>query len=440
VAAQAVSAACSVDSGEVAEMTAGVRIRLIAFVVVSAVGIVYVAGSFLGITDRLLGRGFTMHATLPASGGLFTGSEVTYRGVKVGKVSRVDVTPAGIRVDLAIKDKVKIPQDSTVHVHNLSAVGEQYLDFEPAANKGPYVDQGDTIKGDASSLPMSEEQLLTEMDAMVDSVDKTELSTVISELGNMFRDTANPLQRMVDSGTVFVDEAVANKDQTISLLSTGRTVLQTQADHEKDIGVFAQDLADLTGTLRTSDQDLRTILQGGPGAVREVDSLLKGLEPTLPVFLSNLVTVNQVLTTNIPGLEQTLVTFPRVIASGFSGTPGDGYGHINLQLNNSVPPCTKGYLPSSKWRPATDETDKPFFPARCLDATKAQRGTRYAPSFGSASSSGRSYRVSPYDAQTGVADAGNGRTVTMGPAGGLQSVFGDNAWKWMLTGPVVQSD
>jgi len=434
-------------------MTRGVKIRLIAFVVLSAVGIVYVAGSFLGIVDRVLGRGFTMHATLPTSGGLFTGSEVTYRGVKVGKVSRVDVIPSGIRVDLALKDKTKIPKDSAIYVHNLSAVGEQYLDFEPRANKGPYAGPGDTIKGDESSLPMSEEKLLTEMNAMVSSVDSNELSTVVSELGNMFRSTANPLQRMVDSGGQFVDEASANKEETIALLDTGKTVLQTQADHEKDITTFARGLAALTGTLRTSDKDLRTILQGGPPAVREVNSLLKGLEPTLPVFMSNLVTTNQVLTTNIPGLEQTLVTFPRVIASGFTGTPGDGYGHINLQLNNSVMPCTKGYLPNGRWRPATDVSDKQFYPAKCRDPRGQpgyrgsdsqpeinQRGVNFAPSFGSASSGGKSYRVSPYDASTGEVDAGNGTTLVVGAQGGLRTVFGDDSWKWMLTGPVTRSD
>ena len=181
----------------------------------------------------------------------------------------------------------------------------------------------------------------------------------------MFRGTANPLQRMVDSGSQFVDEAAANSDATITLLETGQTVLQTQADHEQDIRTFARDLADLTGTLRTSDQDIRTILQGGPPAVREVNSLLKGLEPTLPVFLSNLVTTNQVLAANIPALEQMLVVFPHVIAAGFTGTPGDGYGHINLQFNNNVPPCTKGYKPPSQWRPATDTSDGPVYPAKC---------------------------------------------------------------------------
>ena len=92
---QPADSAVSSASGEVAAMTHGARVRLIAFVVLSAVGIVYVASSFLGLTDRLLGRGLTIKATLPNSGGLFTGSEVTYRGVKVGKVSGDGRHPQG---------------------------------------------------------------------------------------------------------------------------------------------------------------------------------------------------------------------------------------------------------------------------------------------------------------------------------------------------------
>ncbi len=422
-------------------MKRGVKVRLVAFVVLSAVGIVYVAGSFLGITDRLLGRGITIKATLPASGGLFTGSEVTYRGVKVGKVSAMDVTRRGLLVRIALEDGTRIPLDTKMHVHNLSAVGEQYLDFEPADDKPPYAKAGDTIHGDESSLPTSEEVLLTQMDAMVDSVNGADLSTVVGEAGTMFRGTANSLQRMVDSGGHFVDVADANKEETIALLDTGQTVLKTQAKHEKDIQTFAKGLADLTGTLRTSDKDIRTLLQGGPPAVREVNSLLDGLEPTLPIFLSNLVTTNQVLTANLPALEQMLVVFPHVIAAGFTGTPGDGYGHINLQFNNSVPACTKGYKPPSQWRPATDTTDAPIYPAQCKSGPPLEmRGFREAPKSGAAASSGRAYRVSSYDATTGRVDTGDGQSLVIGNGGGPRTVFGDDGWKWMLTGPVTADD
>jgi phospholipid/cholesterol/gamma-HCH transport system substrate-binding protein len=218
-------------------------------------------------------------------------------------------------------------------------------------------------------------------------------------------------------------------------------VLKTQARHEQDIQAFARDLADLTGTLRTSDKDIRTVLQGGPPAVREVNSLLKGLEPTLPVFLSNLVTTNQVLTANLPALEQMLVVFPHVIAAGFTGTPGDGYGHINLQFNNSVGPCTKGYKPPSQWRPATDTTDAPIYPAQCQSGDpKEMRGFRNAPQSGTSGATGRSYRVAPYDARTGVVDTGSGQPLVVENGGGLQSVFGADGWKWMLMGPEAAGD
>ena len=416
-------------------MTRGVRVRLLAFVALSAIGIVYVASNFLGLTDRLLGRGLNLRATLPTSGGLFTGSEVTYRGVKVGKISGMHVTRNGLLLDLALKDGTKIPLDTKMHVHNLSAVGEQYLDFEPPDDKPPYAKPGDVLKGDKSSLPMSEEVLLTQMNSLVDSVSSTDLSTVVGEAGTMFRNTANPLQRMVDSGSQFVDTAAANADDTIALLDTGRTVLQTQARHEKDIQTFARGLADLTGTLKASDSNLRTILQGGAPAAREVNALLKGLEPTLPVFLSNLVTTNQVLVANLPALEQLLVVFPHVIAAGFTGTPGDGYGYINLQFNNNVPACTKGYKPPSQWRPATDESDGPIYPAQCKSGPPLDmRGYRYAPKAGGAASPGRNYGVAPYDARTGQVDSGNGSSLVLGRRGGLHTVFGDDSWKWMLTG------
>lgn len=410
-------------------MTRGIKIRLIAFLMLSAVGIVYVAGSYLGIVDRVLGRGLTVHATLPASGGLFVGSEVTYRGVKVGKVSRMDVIPSGVRLDLALKEGTRIPRSSPVYVHNLSAVGEQYLDFEPPSKKGPYASAGDTFRGDASSLPESTDELLMSLDGLVSSLDGEQLSTAVSELGTMFRGTADPLSRMIDSGTRFVAAAKASQPQTISLLGTGQTVLTTQKANADNIRAFARDLSSFTAGLKGSDKDLRVLLQGGPPALDEVRSLLEGIEPTLPVFISNLVTVNQVVTARLPALEQTLVTFPRVIESGFTGTPGDGYGHINLQMNYDVPPCTLGYKPKKDWRPATDTADTPFYPAKCLSgAPYNQRGSKYAPAVGAASGAG--YRVAPYDARTGQVDD----TLTLG----RHTVFGDYSWQSMLIGPTEQ--
>lgn len=417
-------------------MSSGVRLRIAAFIVLSAVGIVYIAGNYLGLVDKVLGRGLTVHATLPSSGGLFEGSEVTYRGVKIGRVTRMDATADGVRLDLALKHGTELPLDSPMYVHNLSAVGEQYLDFEPPDDSGPYAEAGATFEGDEDSLPVDEGDLLIELDELVGSVDEENLTTVVRELGAMFTDTGRPLQRLLDNGSTFVREAATHTADTIRLLDRGLRVLKTQQGQGENIRSLARDLRELTDSVAASDADLERTLNGTPGAARQVDGLLRDLAPTLPVLLGNAISVNQVVTTHLNGVEQLLVTYPRVISSGFTGTPPDGYGHVNMQLDYRVPPCSDGYEPRREWRPPSDLKDGPIFPARCRSGSPyVMRGSNYSPSPGS---SGSVYRSS-YDPWTGVVDGAvdrHGNAVRFVDQGDL-SLLGGDAWKWLLAGSVM---
>ena len=420
-------------------MTAGVRRRLVAFVILSAVGIVYVAASYLGFVDKVLGRGFTVEATLPTSGGLFVGSEVSYRGVKIGEVSRMTATRDGVTLELALEEGTELPVDAPMYVHNLSAVGEQYLDFEPTGDDGPYADEGTVLAGSEKSLPVDEADLLVDLDAFVNSVDQPSLQVLISELGDMFEDTAGPLQNLLDDGGAFIDEAAAHTDDTIRLLETARTVLGTQRDEGENLRSFSADLSDLTDALRASDGDLRTVLDDTPGTAREVTALLRDLEPTIPVLLNDLITVDATVVSHLDGVEQLLVTFPRVIAGGFTGSPPDGYGHVNLQLDYSQPPCTNGYKPSSEWRRGDELTDAPIFPAVCKDGdTLVQRGTPNVPGTPNNPAPARAFERS-YDPASGLADGvlgRGGRQVRFLPPEDL-AILGEDSWKWQLVGPVA---
>jgi phospholipid/cholesterol/gamma-HCH transport system substrate-binding protein len=416
----------------------GIKVRIAAFLVLSAVGIVYIAGTYLGLVDRVLGRGITVHATLPTSGGLFEGSEVTYRGVKIGKVSSMHATEDGVRLDLALEDGTRLPLDSKMYVHNLSAVGEQYLDFEPPDDEKPYAEAGDTLTGTAESLPVDEGDLLVELDQFVNSVDQESLQTVVKELGDMFENTGVPLQRLLDNGSTFVQEASDHTADTIRLLDKGKRVLATQQGESENIRTLSHDLRGITQALAGSDDDLETTLQGTPGTAREVDALLEGLEPTLPILLGNAVSINQVVVSHLAGVEQLLVTYPRTISAGFTGTPGDGYGHVNLQMN-STPPCTEGYKPRTEWRPPSDLTDSPIFPAQCASGPPYDmRGPKYSPGSSGNPSPGRLYRSS-YDPSTGIVSGAvdaQGNPVRFVDQGNL-SILGGDSWKWLLVGPVV---
>ncbi len=418
-------------------MTKGIKTRLVAFAILSAVGIVYITASYLGFIDRVLGRGITVHATLPTSGGLFEGSEVSYRGVKIGKVEAMNTSRDGVELVLALEEGTELPKDAPMYVHNLSAVGEQYLDFEPADDEGPYLEDGDEIAGTADALPTDEADLLVELNAFVKSVDQENLQVTVSELGQMFEDTGGPLQDLLDEGGRFVDEAAAHTDETIALLDDGGIVLQTQQENSENIASFSRDLRLLTQALADSDQDLRQVLQGTPGTAREVTALLEDLEPTLPVLLGNAISINQVAVSHLNGLEQLLVSYPRVIGAGPSGSTADGYGHVNLQFDQA-PVCTSGYVSPKDWRQTNDLTDGPIFPARCNSPKPYNlRGSKYSPGTPLNSSPGRA-AVGTYDPTTGLltgAVDADGDPVRYVDPGNL-SIFGGDSWKWLLVGPV----
>ena len=421
-------------------MSRSVRLRLMAFVVLSAVGIVYVASNYLGIVDRITGRGITVTATLPGSGGLFEGSEVTYRGVKIGKVSRMTATDDGVELQLDLTQDTRLPTDSTMYVHNLSAVGEQYLDFEPPDEEPPYAEDGTVFHGDEDSLPVDEGDLLVDIDDFVESVDKKNLQVVVNDLGLMFTDTGDDLQAMLDNGSKFIHEASAHTDETIALLDNGLTVLRTQRGQKENIRAFARDLNMLTTALARSDGDLRTVVSETPAAARELQGLLEDLEPTLPVLLSDLTTTGQVFVTNLAGVEQLLVEYPSLMAGGPTGSTRDGWGHVNTQMDYSVPPCTEGYLPRSQWRDPYITTDAPFYPAHCDSGPPYEmRGPDRAPPQADPDASPARVYSGGYDVATGevpgIVDA-DGNPVEYRIPDNL-SVMGGDAWKWLLVGPVA---
>jgi len=411
-----------------------------AFVVLSAVGITYIAASYLGVVDRVLGRGITVTASLPGSGGLFEGSEVTYRGVKIGRVAAMEPTKSGVDLTLELEEGTRLPVDSALFVHNLSAVGEQYLDFQPADVEGPFAEDGARFVGDESSLPVDEGDLLVDLNRFVASVDQQNLEKVVEELGLMFTDTGADLQRLLDGGSAFIAEASEHTDETIALLDSGLAVLRTQQGQKENIRRFAADLATLTSTLRGSDQDLRTVLSATPGAAKALTRLLEELEPTMPVLLGDLIGVNQVLVSELDGIEQLLVTYPALIAGGPTGSTSDGWGHVNLQFDYSVPPCTQGYVPPSQWRSTQDLTDaKPADVSCTAGPPYVMRGSKYAPG-------NRKDRASPGRVYSGTYDPSTGQVPGLVDTAGNPvelrqpedlSVLGGDAWKWLLVGPVA---
>ncbi|HWM75124.1 MAG TPA: MlaD family protein, partial [Nocardioides sp.] len=107
------------------------------------------------LNQPLTSRPVELTVQLKSAGGLFDGSAVTYRGVKVGKVTGIELTDDGVEAQLRLSAGTEVPEGSMAVVRSLSPVGEQYLDFQPDSAEGPFLESGDTIAAESTDIPMS---------------------------------------------------------------------------------------------------------------------------------------------------------------------------------------------------------------------------------------------------------------------------------------------
>ncbi|MDV3220556.1 MCE family protein [Intrasporangium sp.] len=420
-------------------ITRAVRLRLAAFLLLSLGLVSVLSADYVGLTDRLLGGSYVVSADLAESGGIFVGAEVTYRGVTVGTVEQIRLAKDGVLVDARLDRGVEVPKDTRAVVENRSAVGEQYLDLQPRTDRGTPLRAGDVIPRRDTATPLRIDRLLSHVNATVSSVPRSELVTTVDELAAAFRDGGRDLQLLLDSGNRLTRAASEALPETTALIDDARIALGTQVASAHDLRTTMQGLADVADALRLADPDLRVVLDRGALAVGELDALITENKQDLAALIANLITIGNVTTARLDGIEQLLVTYPYVVEGGFTVVPGDGTAHFGLVLNVDEPPaCDVGYEGTKKVEPhRTDGLPPTNLEAHCAAARGSGanvRGAQNAPR--PRRGGGQGYPMA--QESTPVTSAGSGVTFADRASLSVQTpvvpagVSGPRSWLWMM--------
>lgn len=342
-------------------LTRFIKIQLAIFTVVSIIGVVVMAFQCIQ-APTLLGLGrYEVTLQLPSSGGVYRFSNVTYRGVEVGKVTGVALTSTGADVTMSIATSPKIPADLQADVQSVSAVGEQYVDLKPRTDSGPYLHDGSVITADNATIPVPIGPVLDKVNTLVGTFPKDRLAALLDETYRGFNGAGDDFGSLLDSSATLSHSLNGVADQTRTLAEDARPLLEGQAQTADSIRTWARSLAGFTGQVAADDPKVRTVLQTFPGFSDEVSGLLDQLKPTLPVLLGNLGTISEILMTYNPSLEQLLVLLPPYISqqqaySITSDSTGTPRGDFAISVSDP-PACTVGFLPPSSWRSPDDTSD-----------------------------------------------------------------------------------
>jgi phospholipid/cholesterol/gamma-HCH transport system substrate-binding protein len=372
-------------------LTRLVRNQLIIFTIASIVGMAVMAIDYMQV-PALLGVGrIIVKLELPAAGGLYQFSNVTYRGVQVGKVTDVKVI-AGKHVEatLNLNTSPRISADLVAQVRSISAVGEQYVDLQPRDESPPYLRDGSVIPMSDTTIPQRVGPMLDQLNALVGSIPQEKLGALLDETFKGFNGAGYDFGSLLDSSAKLTGDLSGVADRARTLVDDSRPLLDSQAQSTDALKVWTRSLKGITGQLAQNDPQLRTLLQTGPEAANEVSRLLNQVKPTLPILLANLTTIGQVGVTYRASLEQLLVLLPPNIAVDQASSPRNnrtGYALGDFSITVGDPPaCTVGFLPPSQWRSPADTTemDTPdgLYCKLPQDSPIAVRGARNYPCMG----------------------------------------------------------
>jgi phospholipid/cholesterol/gamma-HCH transport system substrate-binding protein len=305
------------------------------------------------------GGTYTVRLELADGGGLFTNSEVTYRGVAVGRVGDMRLTDNGMEADLLVDDSAPpIPVDTKAVVANRSAIGEQFVDLQPRGDGGPFLADGSVIRREQTSTPMPVTTLLSNLSALNESVPTESLRVVVDELYTALNDTGPSLQVLLDSTMSFTDQAANHLPQTTMLITDGSKVLQTQLDSSSAWREFSSNARLFAHELAKSDGDLRRLIGAAPQAATQLSQLLADTNPGLPVLVANLTTTAEIFESRIGGMRQLFVNLPKAVAAASTSITPQGT-NLSIVLNFWNPaPCVTGY--NTPYRQGEDSSYLPF--------------------------------------------------------------------------------
>lgn len=423
-------------------ITRRTKIQLVVFVVITLLGCSFVGMRYAKLDRYIVDDSYEVTVHLNDSGGVFAGSQVTYRGVAVGRVDRLELTEDGVDVILRVEnDHDEIPADTLALVGNGSAVGEQYIELQPQTEDEPYLEGGSEIAVAETQIPISTEELLSNLSTTVGSVDKDALKTTVDEFAEAFAGTGEDLQRLIDSGNSFIETANDNFDVTTALIRDSNTVLNGQIASESALRNFAASLSSFSTVLAGSDADLRRLIETGSTSTIELRDFIETNRVELGQLLNNLVTTGNTIVKHLDGIKQVLVIYPYVVEGGFtvvskSKDTGLYDAHFGLIITDTKP-CTNGYQGTNK-RPPKDGSNAPMNEdARCADGPGVSnpRGAQNAPR--RAAPGYASPVAGSFDPETGKFTWGDlGGTLSSAGTVAPQTL-GEESWKWLFLQPLT---
>ncbi|GAA5153378.1 MULTISPECIES: MCE family protein [Amycolatopsis] len=273
----------------------------------------------------LIGAGTTYSADFTEAAGLKPDDEVRVAGVKVGKVTDVELDGAQVKVSFKVKD-TWLGDKTAAAIKIKTLLGQKYLALDPVGDRA--LDPGTTIPKERTLAPYDVIDAFRDLSSTVDQIDTGQLAQSFDTLSQTLSGTPDSVKGAL-SGLQQLSDTIAKRDSQLSqLLANTRQISQTLADRDAELTKLLADGNQLLDEIAKREQAISTLLTGSQELSRQLKGLIDDNDKQLTPVLDSLDQLTSMLQRNQDSLAQGIARFAPYIRV-FTNTVGNGHWFDN---------------------------------------------------------------------------------------------------------------
>jgi len=249
-----------------------------------------------------IGGGDTYHADFADAGGLKTGDDVRIAGVKVGKVTSLDLRGAMVRVGFQVGSGTEVGPDTTADIKIKTLLGQKYIALTP--------DGSGQLKGDIplsrTTTPLDVTEAFIGLGQRVGEIDTGQLAKAFDTIAATFKDTP-PYVHSSLVGLQRLSTSIASRDSQLSqLLADANTVTETLAARDAEVAKLINDSNLILNTVYQQRAVIHNLLVDTSAVAQQLSGLVRENRAIIGPALANLEQTLTILQRNQDNLDETI--------------------------------------------------------------------------------------------------------------------------------------
>ncbi|WP_027500654.1 MCE family protein [Rhodococcus sp. UNC363MFTsu5.1] len=289
----------------------------------------------------LIGAGATYRAQFTEAAGLKPSNEVRIAGVKVGKVTAVELDGDKVEVAFKVKD-AWVGDQTTASIQIKTVLGQKYLALDPRGSDT--LDPRDTIPLERTTSPYDVLDAFGDATTTLDAIDTPQLAQAMETLSDAFSGTPADIRASLD-GVTRLSKTIGSRDDELRKLftataDTSKVLADRNAEFTKLIGSAGL----LLGELNSRQQAISQLLTGTQRLSQQLTGLVKENEEQIGPALEQLRGVVQILQDNNDNLDKAIklyAPFTRLYANIVGN--GRWFDQVVVNLTPPALPLIPGY-------------------------------------------------------------------------------------------------